>query len=113
MKIEIHSYLSCSHLLQTKPNAWDVLLIRDSKIPESEFVTENAVNSLQVQFDDVTFPKPNKVLPSATVIEEAIWFGLSSEELIVSCRAGQSRSAAIAFSIGFEKVLERHSPHES
>ena len=121
MKIQIHNYLSCSHLLETESGSWDAIVILDSSLAESEFVSTHSVKSLQIRFDDITSPAPNKIEPTTELIETAIRFGLVSDRLIVCCRAGQSRSSATALSIAFEKFGEaaamallnpkRHSPN--
>ena len=63
-----------------------------------------------------------KILPTEDHIRKALDFARSSDNLLVSCRAGQSRSAAIAFLIavskrgadyGIANILnpERHRPN--
>jgi len=76
---------------------------------------------MQLKFDDITSPTPGKVVVTDELIRDAIAFGLASDKLIVCCRAGQSRSAAAAFSIAYEKLgktvalsmlnPQRHSPN--
>ena len=121
MQIEIHNYLSCSHLLESQSGAWDSIVILDSSLSESEFVRQNSKRSLQLQFDDITQNLEQKILPSENAIRSALDFANESQKLIVCCRAGQSRSSATAFSIAFEKFGEqfaldllnpkRHSPN--
>ena len=104
MHLEIHNYRSCSHLLDTQPGQWDVVVILDSALNESGFVKSRARRSLQVFFDDITSPSPNMIAPDTPQVSSAIDFGLTSSKFIVSCRAGQSRSAAIAFAVAYEKL---------
>lgn len=104
MKIEIHNYLSCSHRLESDSGCWDSIVILDSSLKDSEFVAQHSRKSLQLRFDDITTTRQNKILPSVDLISSALSFGLSSDKLIVCCRAGQSRSSAIAFSIVYEKL---------
>jgi len=120
MKIEIHNYLSCSHRLETSSQEWDSIVILDSTLEESEFVSLHSRNSLQLRFDDITSCVAHKMLPDAESIAAAVRFGLQSDKLIVCCRAGQSRSSATAFSIAYERIgsdalallnPERHSPN--
>ena len=121
MEIEIHNYLSCSHRLETESGKWDSIVILDSNLAESQFVKQHSRNSLQLHFDDITKPAPNKIEPSSKLIASALEFGLSTEKLIVCCRAGQSRSSATAFAIVYEKLgridamkllnPKRHSPN--
>ncbi len=121
MEIEIHNYLSCSHRLATESGRWDSIVILDSSLGESQFVRQHSRNSLQLRFDDITTSETNKIEPNSELISSALSFGLLTEKLIVCCRAGQSRSAATAFAIVYEKLgkLEamkllnpkRHSPN--
>jgi len=121
MEIKIHNYLSCSHRLEADSGDWDSIVILDSSLDESEFVSRHSRNSLQLKFDDVTSPTPHKIEPSHELIAAALNFGIASEKLIVCCRAGQSRSSATAFSIAYEKLgkmdafkclnPKRHSPN--
>ena len=104
MEIEIHNYLSCSHRLETESGEWDSIVILDSSLDDSEFVTEHSRNSLQLRFDDITSPAPNKIAPNSDLISTALSFGLSTNKRIVCCRAGQSRSSATAFTIAYETI---------
>ena len=121
MDIVIRNYLAGSHLLASEPNRWDAVVILDSNLQESEFISKHARNSLVLHFDDVTASKTGKRLPALEQVASAIQFGVDSTRLMVCCRAGQSRSAAIAFAIAF-RVLgsdaaiglldpKRHSPN--
>jgi predicted protein tyrosine phosphatase len=121
MEIEIHNYLSCSHLLETESGDWDSIVILDSSLPRSKFVDQHSRRTLQLTFDDIIAPTANKSVPDHSQVESALEFGLNTEKLVVCCRAGQSRSAATAFAIVFEKhggqdaisILnpKRHSPN--
>ncbi len=121
MEVEIHNYLSCSHLLETQSDSWDSIVILDSSLPRSEFVDLHSRKSLQLHFDDIVAPVVGKSIPNESQIESALEFGRVTEKLVVCCRAGQSRSAATAFAIVFEKHGEeaaisilnpkRHSPN--
>lgn len=90
-------------------------------MPLSDFVPSHSRRSLLVHFDDVTSPTPNKVEPTLDPVSKAIKFGFKSDKLIVCCKAGQSRSAAVALSIAYDKLgknlafailnPKRHSPN--
>ncbi len=122
MIIEIHNYLSASHQLFTQPGMWDSIVILDSNLPVAPIIEENSNKTLVLHFDDISVEQDRKIAPSSDVINQAIEFGVGSEKLMVCCRAGQSRSAAIAFSILFERLGEdaaikllnpkRHAPNE-
>lgn len=107
--------------MESEPGVWDSIVILDSSLKNPSFVSGFSKQSLILQFDDIVEPTSNKVPPSSVLIRQAIEFGLASEKLMVCCRAGQSRSAATAFAIAFEKLGEkaalellnpkRHSPN--
>ena len=122
MEIRIESYLSGSHLLECEPEKWDAIVILDSDIPEPEFVAEMTQSHLFLNFDDIESPAWGKRIVSSQMVKSALRFAKKSQHLLVSCRAGQSRSSALAYTIAFEnggaelalKVLnpERHRPNE-
>jgi len=74
-----------------------------------------------LRFDDVTTGRQGRRPPAVEDVRAAIQFATESDRLMVCCRAGQSRSVAIAFSIAFHKLGEdaainllnpkRHSPN--
>lgn len=121
MEIVIRNYLAGSHLLESDAKRWDAIVILDSNLRASEFVENHSRNSLVLHFDDVTTPTNGKRPPTADQVESAIKFAADSDQLMVCCRAGQSRSAATAFSIAFQKLgsdaalgllnPKRHSPN--
>lgn len=99
MKIAIRSYLAGSFLLEREAKTWDAIVILDSGLTPSEFVAEHARKHMYLQFDDITAASPQKIMPTLEDVSEAIEFSRDSEQLLVCCRAGQSRSAALAFVI--------------
>ena len=121
MEIVIRNYLAGSHLLESYPNSWDAIVILDSNLRESDFIDTHSRKSLIPHFDDVTSSKAGKQPPAIDQVNSAIQFANDSNRLMVCCRAGQSRSAAIAFSIAFQKLgsdaavgllnPKRHSPN--
>ena len=121
MKIAIHNYLAGSYLLESLPRTWDAIVILDSQLREPEFVKEYSRNHLFLRFDDITTCAFGKRTPTVDQIESALSFAADSDRLMVCCRAGQSRSAAIAFSAAFNKFgadaaigllnPKRHSPN--
>ena len=121
MEIAIHNYLAGSYLLESSPRIWDTIVILDSNLRESGFVNEHSRSHLFLRFDDITSPATGKQPPTSDQIESAISFTADSDRLMVCCRAGQSRSAATAFSIAFNKLggdaaiallnPKRHSPN--
>ena len=121
MDIAIRNYLAGSHLLESDANSWDAIIILDSNLRESGFVENHARNSVILRFDDVTTPARGKHPPVVEQVNSALEFASDSDRLMVCCRAGQSRSAAIAFSVAFQKLghdsavnllnPKRHSPN--
>jgi predicted protein tyrosine phosphatase len=104
MEIVIRNYLSASQLLLQEPNSWDVIAILDSKLKATDFISKNAKKYLILHFDDVTATSTGKIVPNISSIRSAIEFGTKSDKLLVCCRAGQSRSAAIAFLIAHSRL---------
>ena len=122
MKIEIRNYLAGSFLLETESKEWDSIVVLDSYLNESSFVEHHSSRSLQLKFDDVVKAARNRVEPNSALIQQALEFAKDSNQLVVCCRAGQSRSAALAFSIAFDNLgaaaafellnPRRHAPNE-
>ncbi len=104
MKIVIRNYLSGSFLLESEPNAWDAIVILDSRIAHTDFVAQHARRHLYLRFDDVTAAMHGQRLPTAADIRSALDFAADSNNLMVCCRAGQSRSAATAFLICYQRL---------
>jgi len=121
MKIVIRNYLAGSLLLEEEPNAWDAIVILDSGLAHSDFVAQYARKYIYLRFDDVTDATSGKRLPTSDDIRAALEFSEESENLMVCCRAGQSRSAAVAFVIGCQRLgsetadrilnAKRHAPN--
>jgi predicted protein tyrosine phosphatase len=104
MKIVIRNYLAASFLLEQEPKTWDAIVILDSGLVSTPFVAEHSRRHLYLRFDDVVANVGGKRPPTIDDLRAANEFAADSENLIVSCRAGQSRSAAIAFVIGCERL---------
>ena len=104
MEIAIRNYLSGSVLLENEPNVWDAIIILDTGISPTEFVAKHAKRHLYLRFDDITSNTPGKRTPTAEDLQSALDFAAESENLLVCCRAGQSRSAATAFIICHQRL---------
>jgi predicted protein tyrosine phosphatase len=121
MNIIIRGYLSGSFVLQQEPGVWNVIVILDSGLTHTDFVSENAIKHIYLRFDDVDRHMTGKRLPQLQDLQRALNFARGSSNLMVCCRAGQSRSAAVAFVIacslkGYEAAAAmlnpaRHSPN--
>jgi predicted protein tyrosine phosphatase len=99
MDIRICSYLTASVLLENEPGRWDALVILDSHVAVSDFVQSHSRRHLFLRFDDVERSAENRQIVRSDHIAEAVAFAKSSERLLVSCRAGQSRSSAVGYLI--------------
>jgi predicted protein tyrosine phosphatase len=104
MKIVIRNYLAGSFLLEQQPNAWDAIVILDSGLSHTPFVAEQARKHIYLRFDDIVNENRGKRAPTSNDVRTAIEFASGSDHLMVCCRAGQSRSAAIAFVIGCQRL---------
>lgn len=104
MNIVIRNYLAGSLLLEKEPNAWDAIIILDSGLSHSGFVAEYAHKHIYLRFDDVINAASRKRLPTSDDVRAALEFSKESEHLMVCCRAGQSRSAALAFVIVCQRL---------
>jgi predicted protein tyrosine phosphatase len=104
MRIVIQSYLQASHRLESEPGLWDMILIVDSGIRVATRLHDVAKRFLILQFDDIQAPEPEKRLATSDDIRSALEFAESSTNLMVACRAGQSRSAALAFVIAHHEL---------
>jgi len=99
MELVIRNYLAGSFLLESESKVWDAIVILDSDCSPTDFVPQHACRHLILRFDDILIDAPNKRMATSRDIESALNFATGSERLMVCCRAGQSRSAAIAFLI--------------
>lgn len=104
MEIRICSHLAASVLLQQQPGNWDVIVVLDSKAKPTAFVEQQSVRHLFLRFDDVVEGVDGRLLVTSDQIEAALEFARLSERLVVTCHAGQSRSAALAYIIACQKV---------
>jgi hypothetical protein len=99
--IRIAGYLAASFLLEREPGEWHALVLIDSNTQAADFVRERTRSHLVLRFDDVEGPRPGRVPPAARQIADALDFARGKDRLLVSCRAGQGRSAALAFLIAY------------
>lgn len=121
MRVAIRSYLAASHLLQNEPGLWDAIVILDSDVQETDFLDRQCRRHLILRFDDIVTQQSQKLVATEEDIAAAIAFAANASNLVVSCRAGQSRSAALAFVIAYKKLgpkaasqlwnPRRHSPN--
>lgn len=99
MQLRIGGYLAASFLLQNEPHEWDAVVILDSSLSATRFVAEHTPRHLYLRFDDVVQSAQGRRAPTVGDIEGALEFARAAKKLLVSCRAGQSRSAAVAYAV--------------
>jgi len=97
MNVAIRNYLAGSYLLEQEPNLWDAIVVLDSRTDATDFVAKYARRHLYLRFDDILSQTHEKLLPTSYDVLRAIEFSREANNLLVCCRAGQSRSAALAF----------------
>src|SRR5262245_22681365 len=97
--IEICSHGVLSGLLSAVPGRWALLLVTNPVVEPPEGVRPLARRTLHLAFDDFVSPRPGAVLPTAFEVRRAVEWAAGSADLVVSCHAGRSRSAALAYLI--------------
>lgn len=121
MEIQVGSYVATSFTLEREPAQWHVLVVLDSGKQATEFVKDHARSYCYLRFDDIEEPQVNKEAPTKAQIEQGLAFAKGKDKLLISCRAGQGRSVALAYLIscqehGAQKALglldpTRHRPN--
>ncbi|QDU74277.1 hypothetical protein Pan97_12840 [Bremerella volcania] len=95
--IRVASYLAASDLLRREAGLWDVIVVLGREAELNPLVAETTQRHLVLRFDDIEFPVQGQQHVTSTHIQQALAFAKNSENLLVTCRAGQSRSVALAF----------------
>lgn len=96
-EIRAASYLVASDLLQREAGHWDVIVVLGSEAELNPFVADNSQRHLVLRFDDIEHPIHGQQPVTSMHIDQAMAFAKDSENLLVTCRAGQSRSVALAY----------------
>jgi predicted protein tyrosine phosphatase len=127
MKIQICSHEAAAALLLRKPHALDVVLIANPGARYDNEETLNAIRSnakglCELAFDDIEAPREHFSMPEAHHIQTALDFAADKDQLLVTCTAGKSRSAALSYVLACSKmkpseavlVLDpsRHTPNQ-
>jgi predicted protein tyrosine phosphatase len=97
VEIRIGNYLAASFLLEQEPQQWHALVVLDFGKEATDFVERHARSFLFLRFDDVEEARPGKQAPTKPPLERALAFARGKDKLLVSCRAGQGRSVALAY----------------
>ena len=121
MEIRVGNYVAASFLLEREPGEWHALVVLDSGQEASPFVAAHACSHLYLRFDDVEAPRAEKAMPTGSLVSQGLDFARGKDRLLVSCRAGQGRSVALAYLIacrerGISEALQlldptRHRPN--
>lgn len=104
MEIRIANYVTASSMMEREPKAWNVIALLDSGTTATDFLTTHSQSSLCLWFDDIESTRANRLLPSREQVERALDFASDKPRLLVSCRAGQGRSAALAYVVGCQNL---------
>lgn len=104
MQIRVASYLAASDLLQREPGRWDALVILDRDAELNPFVVKQTTRHCVLRFDDIERSTVGKQLVTRDVLAAALRFADESDRLLVTCRAGQSRSVATAYLIACQRL---------
>jgi predicted protein tyrosine phosphatase len=99
VEIRIGSYVAASFLLEREPGQWHALVLLDSGKQATDFAQTHARSHLYLRFDDVEESRANKQSPTRDLIEQGLSFARGKDKLLISCRAGQGRSVALAYVI--------------
>ena len=99
MAIEFKGHLAASALLSDQSERWDGIFVIDSDMRAHPNLKNLTRRHLVLLFDDVERSTPGKISPTSAHVRQALEFSRESSRLLVSCRAGQSRSAALALLI--------------
>jgi predicted protein tyrosine phosphatase len=94
--------------VEREPGALDVISIRDPGNDAFDHVGELCRNILVLRFHDVMEPTMDEkaICPKENQIREAIDWCQGRQSVLIHCRAGVSRSAALAVVIGCVNGLE-------
>jgi predicted protein tyrosine phosphatase len=104
LEIRIKGYVAASLLLEQEPLQWHALVILDSGKRPTGFVAAQALSHCYLHFDDIDQPRAGKLPPTVAVVERGLKFAAGKDRLLVVCRAGQSRSAGLAYLIGCQHL---------
>jgi len=96
-----HASDHAKHIQAGLPKGHDAIVILDSQTAPTDFVANHAARHIYLTFDDARAPATGKQLATLEDIRRALDFASASNDLLVCCRAGQSRSAATAFIISY------------
>lgn len=99
IEIQVHSHMDAATFLSLNVAAWDVIYILNSDQPPNQVIIEDARTYLGLVFDDVDYQYNNYIAPSLVDVTRAIHFAIHKKRILISCHAGDTRSATLAYII--------------
>ena len=100
MQTEICGHADVHALLDEDPRNRDLILITNpGYVPFGDEVLRLARRVLHLQFDDIAATFPDMHPPTSADVQRALDWAAGSEDLVVACHAGISRSSALAYVI--------------
>jgi len=108
MQITIAGHKRASEILEAEPNQVDVIFISSPNaiyaVEGSDKIEGLAKECCKLLFNDVTTLREELVPPKREDVQRALEFAEGKDRLLISCQAGISRSAAIAYLIAAREV---------
>jgi predicted protein tyrosine phosphatase len=84
-------------LLEANPGHWSVVFINNPGEPLPVWVKKLSKDVLHLQFDDILFPSKSLKMPDVDDVLDAMEWTKTKEDVLFTCHAGASRSAAMAY----------------
>lgn len=98
-KIIIASRPESRRLCDYDPNKYNVVSILEPNMEAPKEVRDHAKEYIPLNFHDIEYERDGYVHPTREHIEAALDWAKDKDDLVVACRAGISRSSAIAYLI--------------
>ena len=102
----ILSHREATQVMESSPNEYDIIFITSPKDKGdyAEKIHEFSREICELLFDDTCVSHHGEIPPVESQIQEALDFAQGKSRLIVSCRAGISRSSGTAYVIKAAEV---------
>lgn len=108
MKIQIMSRNKAEQFVKGNPDH-PIIAIGEPTSEDVQRVTKNSKNCLCLLFHDIEMPRGGYTVVQKNHVEEAVAWAKDKEDLVVACRAGVSRSSAMAYII----MCSKYDPKEA
>jgi predicted protein tyrosine phosphatase len=103
MSIIIASRTKSRELAANEPGKYNIISILEPDMEAPPEVSTHAKAYLPLNFHDIEYARQGYVHPTEQHVEDAIHWARGKDDLVVACRAGISRSSAIAYLIQCEE----------